>query len=168
MASGSLVGAFADPDSADEALERLHGEGVTEARVASPAPFPIAHHTGQPGPWRVLGWIALVGAVVGLSSAIAFEVATSREMNLVVGGKPIVSWTAFGVIMFELTMLFAGATNFLALVVLCAVARWRFPSRRGARVTSERTLVVVPSDGLSAERREAVRRCMAQASEVRP
>ena len=40
-----------------------------------------------------------------------------------VGGKPILAWTAFGVIMFELTMLFAGVANFLALVLLSAATR---------------------------------------------
>jgi hypothetical protein len=163
-----LVALFPDPDSAASALRALHDDRVTTARVVASAPFPAVHETGRPGPWRTLGWIALVGGLTGLSCAMALEVATSRSMDLVVGGKPIVSWTAFGVVMFELTMLFAGLTNFAALVILSAFTR-RTVSRRARReVTTDRLVVVVPLEGCSEEREAAIRRSLSGALEVRP
>jgi hypothetical protein len=163
-----LVALFADPDSAAHALQALQAERVTTARVVSSAPFPAVHQTGRPGPWRTLGWIALVGGLTGLSCAMALEVATSRSMDLIVGGKPIVSWTAFGVVMFELTMLFAGLTNFTALVLLSAFTR-RTVSRRARReVTTDRLVVVIPLEGCSADREAAIRRALSGAVEVRP
>jgi hypothetical protein len=156
-----LIAVFADPDGASRALDALLGQGVSGARVASPAAFPVVNHTGQPGPWRALGWIALVGALTGLSCAIALEVATSRSMGLIVGGKPVVSWTAFGVVMFELTMLFGGLTNFAALVFLSALSRRRIARRARAEVASERIVVIVPLAGASAERRAAIRLALA-------
>jgi hypothetical protein len=163
-----LVALFADPDSAARALKALQAERVTTARVVSSAPFPAVHETGRPGPWRTLGWIALVGGLTGLSCAMALEVATSRSMDLIVGGKPIVSWTAFGVVMFELTMLFAGITNFTALVLLSAFTR-RTVSRRARReVTTDRLVVVIPLEGCSADREAAIRRSLSGAVEVRP
>ena len=168
MRHDDLVAVFEDPDAAEQALHALHGGGVTAARVAAPAPFPVIHHTGHPGPWRALGWIAIVGGLTGLGCAIAFQVVTSRSMNLIVGGKPIISWTAFGVIMFELTLLFAGVANFSALVILSAFARRRFSRQVRARVTSERTVVVVPVDGCSGERRAAIRTALSDAVEVLP
>ncbi len=166
MRHEDFVAVFADPDVAEKALRSLHDEGVTTARVASPAPFPVVHHTGHPGPWRVLGWVALVGGMTGLGCAIAIQVVTSRHMNLIVGGKPILSWTAFGIIMFELTLLFAGVTNFTALVVLSAVTRRWFPRRTRQQVTSERIVVVVPMAGVPEARRKAIRGSMSQAVEV--
>ncbi|HEX7465774.1 MAG TPA: quinol:electron acceptor oxidoreductase subunit ActD [Usitatibacter sp.] len=162
-----LIALFADPDSAARALQALHGENVMNARVVSSAPFPAVHETGHPGPWRALGWVALVGGLTGLSCAAALEVTTSRSMDLIVGGKPIVSWTAFGVVMFELTMLFAGIANFTALVVLSAFTR-RSVSRRARReVTTDRLVVVVPLDGCGEAREAVIRRSLSGAVEVR-
>jgi hypothetical protein len=163
-----LIASFADPDSAARALQALHDERVTTARVVSSAPFPAVHETGHPGPWRVLGWIALGGGLTGLSCAMALEVATSRSMDLIVGGKPIVSWTAFGVVMFELTMLFAGIANFAALVILSAFTR-RTVSRRARReVTTDRLVVIVPLEGCSKDREAAIRRSLSSAVEIGP
>src|SRR5579863_601208 len=155
-----LVAEFVDPDGAARALRALQQERVTTARVVSSAPFPAVHATGRPGPWRMLSRIALVGGLTGLGCAMALEVATSRSMDLIVGGKPIVSWTAFGVVMFELTMLFAGLSNFVALVILAAFTR-RAVSRRAREVVStDRLVVVVPLEGQSDEREAAIRRAL--------
>jgi hypothetical protein len=166
MRRDDLIAVFSDPDAAERALRTLHGEGLHTARVASPSPFPVVHDTGHPGPWRALGWIALAGGLTGLGCASAFEVVTSVSMGLDVGGKPIVSWTAFGVIMFELTLLFAGVANFSAFVILSAFTRRRFPRRARAKVTSERIVVVIPVGGLSEERKKTIRGSLAQATEV--
>jgi hypothetical protein len=163
-----LVALFADPDSAAGALQALQEDRVTNARIVSSAPFHAVYKTGRPGPWRVLGWIALFGGITGLSCAMALQVATSRSMDLLVGGKPIVSWTAFGVVMFELTMLFAGLSNFAALVILAAFTR-RSVSRRARRaVTTDQLVVVVPLEGGSDDREAAIRRALSTAVEVRP
>ena len=76
------------------------------------------------------------------------------------GGKPILAWPAFGVIMFELTMLFAGAANFLALVLLSAAARRRVAQVARAAVNSEQIAVVVPAERLEGPRGAAVRRAL--------
>ncbi len=162
-----LVGIYPDARSALRALEALHGEDVTTAQVASSAPLPV-HGTGDGDRSTSLGWIALCGALTGLGCAMAIQVATSDSLGLVVGGKPIVSWMAFGVVMFELTMLFAGAANFIALVVLCAVARRRVSRHAREQVSSERIVVVVPAGHLGEGRRAAIRACLqASAAEVR-
>ena len=161
-----LVAVFNDPDAATHALAVLKDQGVTTARVASPAAYPAVNQTGHPGPWRALGWIALVGALTGLGCAMALQVATSEKMGLIVGGKPVVSWTAFGVVMFELTMLFGGIANFTALVLLSAFTRRQISRRARAEVDSERIVVVVPVEGWSDDRRAAARRVLAAGVEV--
>jgi hypothetical protein len=158
-----LVAVFDSPDAASQALRALQQAQVVGARVASPAPFPAVHLTGLPGPWRVLGKVALFGGLTGLACAAALQAITSESLGLVVGGKPILAWPAFGVIMFELTMLFAGAANFLALVILGAMARRQLPRAARDLVDSEHVVVVVPGDQLDGARGVAVRQALAGA-----
>jgi hypothetical protein len=163
-----LVAVFTDPDAASRALGALRDEGATRARVVSPAPYPAVEQTGHPGPWRALGWVAFVAGVTGFFCAMALEVYAAKSMDQIVGGKPVVSWTAFGVIMFELTMLFAGLSTFITVVVLSAITRRKVSRRARDAVTSERIVVVVPLDGQSAAQREAIRRRLSDAVEVLP
>ncbi len=152
-----LVAVYADPDEALRVVLALRDRGVAGAQVSSPAAFPVVHEVEHTGHSRTLGWFALGGGLTGLGCAAALQVVTSRSLGLVVGGKPIVAWTAFGVVMFELTMLFAGATNFLALVLLSALARRRVARAVRDQVSSERIVVVVPLGGLDPQRRAAAR-----------
>ena len=152
-----VVTLFEDPDAAARALRRLREAEVTDARVVSPVPFPAVHLTGRPGPWPVLGKVALAGAITGLTTAALLQALTSRSMGLVVGGKPILAWPAFGVIMFELTMLFAGVANFLALVVLSAATRRRVAGAARAAANSEQIVVVVPGERFEGPGAAAVR-----------
>jgi hypothetical protein len=163
-----LVAVFADPDSAARALHRLAEAGLAGARVVSPAPYPVVNLTGHPGPWRHLGTIALVGGLSGLALATALQVTTSQSLGIIVGGKPIISWPAFGVVMFELTMLFAGLSTFTAVVVLSAVARRSVPAAARLQVGTERIVVVVPvSPGRPGAEGQA-RLALKEAVEVRP
>ena len=152
-----LVAVFSDPDEALRAVQTLRDRGVENAQVSSPAAFPVVHEVENTGHSRALGWVALLGGLTGLACATALEVGTSRSMGLVVGGKPIVAWTAFAVVMFELTMLFAGVFNFIALVVFSAVARRKVAQRVRDLVSSERIVVVVPLVGMDPSLGDAAR-----------
>lgn len=152
-----LVAIYPDPHSASRALNALRREDVPHAQIASAAPVPVVGGGEHRGGSSKLGWIALVGALTGLGCAIALQVATSESLGLVVGGKPIVSWIAFGVVMFELTMLFAGATNFVALVGLCALARRRVSRKAREQVRGDRVVLVVPAGHFQEDRRAAIR-----------
>jgi hypothetical protein len=158
-----LVAVYADPDDALRAVQALRARGVQNAQVSSPAAFPVVHEVEHTGHSRTLGWFALLGGLTGLGFAAALQVATSKALGLVVGGKPIVAWTAFGVVMFELTMLFAGGFNFLALVVLSALARRKVARAVRDQVSSERIVVVVPLGGLEPRLRDAARAVLGDA-----
>jgi hypothetical protein len=163
-----LVAIFGDPDAAARALRALAAAGVDDVRVVSPAPYPAVHLTGRPGPWRFLGVIALVGGLIGLGSATALQVLTSRSLNIIVGGKPVIAWPAFGVVMFELTLLFAGSFNFSALVLLSALARRRVSAGARAQVDTERIVVVIPGGAAGGPRQAAIRTALAGAVKVGP
>ena len=112
----------------------------------------------------MLGKVALLGAITGFATAALLQALTSRALGLVVGGKPILAWPAFGVIIFELTMLFAGVANFVALVVLSAAARRRVAASARAGADSERIVVLVPGERLEGERAAAVRSALEEGS----
>jgi len=154
------IAVYDDPDRAAVALQTLADLGVPGVRVVSPAAYPVVHQTGHPGPWRLLGWIALIGGLLGLACAIALEVGTSVAHPMNVGSKPVVAWIPYGVVMFELTMLGVGASNFVALVVLAIVARHRVPKAARRAVASDRLAIVVPAGG---DRGDAVRAALAGA-----
>ena len=161
-----LLGVYPDAPSALRALEALRGEDVSTAQITSPAPLPF-HAPDLHDRSAMLAPIALCGALTGLGAAMAVQVATSDSLGLVVGGKPIVSWMAFAVVMFELTMLFVGAANFVALVVLCAVARRHASATGRDKVESGHIVVVVPGARLAEGRRAAIRTALgASSSEV--
>jgi Alternative complex III, ActD subunit len=141
------IAVYDDPDRAAAALRSLDGLGVRGARIVSPAAYQAVHLTGRPGPWRLMGWLALAGGILGLAVAVALEVGSSIAHPVDVGGKPVVAWIPYGVVMFELTMLGAGVTNFLALVVLAWTSRRRIPKAVRQAVASDRLAVVVPAAG---------------------
>jgi hypothetical protein len=155
--SDELVATYADPGVAMRAVEALRRQGVSNARVSSPAGYPVVDAADHRGDSRIQGWIALLGGLTGLGCAVYLQVVTSQSLGLIVGGKPIVAWTAFGVIMFELTMLFAGAANFVALIILAALARRRMSRAVREQLRSDRIVVVVPLGELAPQLREAAR-----------
>ncbi len=157
------IAVFDDPERAAQSLRDLRKLGVTNARVASPAAYPAVHLTGQPGPWRAMGWLVLAGGLVGLASAIALEVGTSILHPIHVGGQPVIAWVPFGVIMFELTMLGAGLTNFVSMVVLGAISRRGVARAARDAVCSDRLAVVVPLSGHSPAQCAAIRGALAGA-----
>jgi len=163
---GAWVALYDDPDQAAAALASLADLEVSGVRVASPAAYPVVHMTGRPGPWRLLGWLAVAGGLLGLATAIVMEVGSSVAHPIDVGGKPVVAWVPYGVVMFELTMLGAGVTNFLATVVLAFVSRSRVSRAARRAVAGDRLAVVVPVSE-DADRSRAIQAALAQARSLR-
>jgi len=162
--SRRLIAVFADAGAATRALRALEALGVADATVVSP--FPLAHRGHRPGPERFLGWLVFGGGVAGLTTAIALQAGTSLVHPFVVGGKPVLAWPAFGVVMFELTLLFAGVVNFAGLAVLGAHGRRSFPAAARRALASDRLALVVPVDSSVTDREAAVRGALAEALEV--
>lgn len=155
------IALYDGPDEAADALRSLEGLGIEGVRLISPAAYPAVHMTGRPGPWRLMSWLALIGGLLGLATAIALEVGTSVAHPLDVGGKPVVAWIPYGVVMFELTMLGAGLTNFFALIVLAFASRLRVPKAARRAVAGDQLALVLPA--AAARRRDAVRAALAGA-----
>jgi len=63
-----------------------------------------------------VGWFTLTGGIIGFFSGFLLAVFTATRWNLIVGGKPILSWIPFFVIAFEFTILFAIFGNVLGIL----------------------------------------------------
>jgi len=84
-------------------------------RVAMPAPFPeLVEAVGGKKSW--LGAATLPGALLGLLLGIGLTAGTSLAWPLVTGGKPIVSWPPFVIVIFEVTVLVGALVNLAALL----------------------------------------------------
>jgi hypothetical protein len=93
------------------AIERLRQAGHAELEVFSPFPAPELEEAMGIVASPVGRW-ALIGGITGFLAATALTALTSLAYPLITQGKPILSWPAFFVIMFEMTILFTGLFGF--------------------------------------------------------
>ena len=114
-------------DSADEALAAeaaLLREGFKHEAITVMSNEPI-HHQGEApeGSEGHIGLFAIIGGVVGAACAVLLTVMTSKRMGLVTGGMPVVTPWAFGIIVFELTMLGAILSTLARMLYESGLAR---------------------------------------------
>jgi hypothetical protein len=150
-AEPGLLASFGAPADAASAVRALREAGIGDVRVAMPAPFPeVVAAIGKPR--SRVDFITLPGAVVGLLCGIALTVGTSLAWKLVTGGKPVVSWPPFVIVIFEVTVLIGSLTNLGAV----SVGSWHggrsrvFPPH--VRFNGDRIGVYVPGADAEAER----------------
>jgi hypothetical protein len=107
-----VLGTFATPGEAAEAIRTLRLEGFEDVRAAMPAAYPEVL-AALARPRSPMAFASLPGAVIGVGGGLALTVGTSLLLHLVTGGMPVVSIPPFVVISFELAIL-AGALATLA------------------------------------------------------
>ncbi len=163
-----LMALYDDPDAAANAVRKLHARGVADVRLTSPAAYPVVEETGHPLGLQQLGWLALGGGLLGLATAIALVTYGSLAEPLVVGGKPVLAWPAFSVVMFELTMLGAGLTNFVAVIFFSALARRGVAKSARLAAAQGHIAVLVPLAQRSADEVAQIRALLGDALEVSP
>jgi Protein of unknown function (DUF3341) len=156
-AAVEIVGSFADESECAGCIERLRSAKPIGVRVFSPIPsHHIEHAIGKPkSPVRVF---VLTGGILGVISALALTIGTSREWNLVVGGKPIVSWPPFIVIIFELMVLFGGISAVLSFLFNARVPAFEIDARYSSRFSEDRFGVVVRCEEGDGTRFESILR----------
>ncbi len=93
------------------AIEKLREAGHADLEVFSPFPAPELEEAMGIVSSPVRRW-ALIGGITGFVTATALTALTSIAYPLITQGKPILSWPAFFVIMFEMTILFTGLFGF--------------------------------------------------------
>ena len=104
------------------ALASLKNQGIpgNSITLMSSEPIHLQDNGDASDSKSLINICGIVGGIVGAALAIALTVWTSRSVNLVTGGMPIVSPWALGVIVFEMTALGA---------ILTIVGRMLFEAR---------------------------------------
>lgn len=140
-----VLGLFVHMDATIEAIARLRQAGLACLRVHSPVPRHELVDAAKPGisPVRVF---ALVGGVTGTLAGFALCIWTSIEMNLYVGGKPMVSWPPYFVIGFELTVLLGSLATLAGFLLFSGLPRLRRRSGYDPKFSEDRFGIFVECD----------------------
>ncbi len=97
------------------AIKTIQGNGFKVTEVHSPIPSnAINKALGREK--SKIGWFTLAGGITGFVSGFALAIFTATRWDLIVSGKPIVSWIPFFIIAFEFTILFAVLGNVLGII----------------------------------------------------
>jgi len=109
---------YATGQSAQEAVNRLRGEGLKDSDItiltAQPMEdFEFGHIDSKNRLW----WLACGGGLVGFASAYGILYVAQVSWPINVGALPVFAWWPSLIILFELTMLGAILTTVVALLI---------------------------------------------------
>lgn len=133
----SAIGLFADVDTLLKAARALRGEEMGEVETLSPVPLHGADDAlgARRSPVR---YYTLAGGLLGFLAGWALTIGSALHYPLIVGGKPIVSLTPFGVIAYICTILFGALFTVAGLLIHAGLPRLRLGAGCDARVTGNR------------------------------
>lgn len=122
----AIYGLYADPDSAQRAVNAARDAGVDPRTIVVISSEPFEDYefaqldTRTPMPW----WAALGGLLGGVSGYFLAAL-TQQAYPVPTGGMPIVSLWPNGIITYELTMLGAILATLFTLLVAARLPDWR-------------------------------------------
>lgn len=109
-----------------------------------------------------IGLFAIAGGVLGATGAILLTVLTSKSMNLVTGGMPVVAPWAFGIIVFEMTALGAVLLTLGRMILEAGLVRRGLPEECDNAIAEGRVAVVVEVDAGDDSRKKAIEQVLAR------
>jgi hypothetical protein len=140
-----LLAEFETPEALVKAAKRARAEGYRELDAFTPFPvydlFPVLRLRDG----RVL-WLGLFGGLFGCALALAMQIFTSFDYPINVGGRPLYALSAFAVIAFELTILFAALAAAIGMLALNGLPRLHHPlfgAPRFVRASKDRFFLCV-------------------------
>lgn len=102
-----LIAKFDTPEAVIDATRRAREAGYKKMEAYSP--FPIAELAELLDFKPKIQYLVFIGGVVGAITGFGLQYyASVISYPLIIGGRPFNSWPAFIVVIFELTILFAG------------------------------------------------------------
>lgn len=131
-----LMGVYAHLDAALEGMRRLKAAGDGDFQVFMPVPRHEVEHELDRGssPIRIY---TLTGGLLGLLTGWAVTVGSTLHYPLIVGGKPYISFPAFGVVSYILTILFGALFTVLGLYIHARIPQVRPPAAYDDRLSSD-------------------------------
>lgn len=148
-----MSGILAEYDSVGSTIagiRRLREAGHENLDVFSPIPYEDLEKAMGIVSSPVRRW-ALIGGITGFCTAVALTGLTSLAYPLVTQGKPILSWPAFMVVMFELTVLLTGLFGFAGVLYHTRKSRKRLSPAYREAFSVDRFGVYLPEGGAGAE-----------------
>jgi hypothetical protein len=144
----AIYGLYGDGQSAQQAVNRLRAAGVADREIvvmsAQPMEeFEFGHMDSKTRIW----WMACLGGLIGLASALGLSWLTEMSWPINVGGLPIFAWWPNLIIIFEMTMLGAIIATVVTLAVTAGLGRR--PSFYDSAVSDGKILVGVASPASS-------------------
>jgi hypothetical protein len=121
-----LLAEFETPEALVAATERARKAGYRDIDTFTPFPvyelFPVLRLRDR----RVL-WLGLFGGILGFALALGMQLFTNWDYPINVGGRPLYALSAFMVVCFELTILFAALTPAIGMLALNGLPRLHHP-----------------------------------------
>jgi hypothetical protein len=120
------IAEFQSPEALIQATARARGAGYRDLDTFTPFPvyeiFPVLRLHDR----RVL-WLGLFGGIFGFLIALGMQLFTNFDYPINVGGRPLYPLSAFMVVCFELTVLFAALTPAIGMLALNGLPRLNHP-----------------------------------------
>jgi len=143
-----LMAEFETPEALVAAAKSARAEGY--GRLDTFTPFPVPELYGILGlrDRRVL-WLGLFGGMAGFALALFMQLFTNYDYPLNVGGRPLYALSAFAVIAFELTVLFAALAPAVGMLAMNGLPRLHHPvfgAPRFTRASKDRFFLCVLAD----------------------
>src|SRR3569833_3762407 len=133
MAEGyGILAEFRTPDELLAAARRAREQGYRDLDAFTPFPVQGLAEVLDIRDSRVL-WLGLGGGIFGFLVAVGMQVFVNWHYPLDVGGRPVFALSAFAVIAFELTVLFAALFPAMGMLVMNGLPRLHYPVFSAAR-----------------------------------
>lgn len=153
----TITATFGDIHSVVGATRSVRQEGCEDIMVFGPImEQELEEAIGKP-PSPVRRY-ALIGGLTGCISGFALTIWSSFYYPLVVGGKPLASVPAYVVIAFEMTILFAGISALIGMLIHNRMPRARLHPRYDPSYSEDRFAVRVACDSTRSSQLEDVLR----------
>lgn len=133
----SAIGFFPDVTSLLEALKTMRALSAGEIRTISPVPLHDVEEAlgSPPSPVRRF---TLAGGLTGLAVGWALTIGTALYYPVMVGGKPIISLTAFAVVAYVCTILFGALFTVAGMLLNARLPRIQVGRGYDPRLTGNR------------------------------
>jgi hypothetical protein len=133
----SVIGFFAEVDLLEGAVAGARAAGYQQLQVISPVPLTRLDQDieNKPSPVR---WFTLAGGLVGFVTGWALTTGSAAHYPIIVGGKPLMSLTPFGVIAYVCTILFGALFTVAGMLLSARLPRIQVGRGYDARLTGNR------------------------------
>ena len=113
----AILAEFNDPSSLMKAAEYFSENNYKKFDTYSPFPIHgMDHAMGLKD--SVLGWITLVGGIVGLFGGFGMQLFMSLDYKIIISGKPFASYPAFIPVTFEIMVLLSAFATVFGMFAL--------------------------------------------------